>query len=151
MKPSKEDTTRKAKKSLKPSELKRTHLKELQKNSASSESAKAAPKTVAATPKELVNTETQTDRDLNDNGYGLESVNNDFRKTIENSEEKLSRKEDAEGKSLSSLGQIKLLKKENDVLKEELKIVREKYKVREMKIQEALRHLRCVNSIKPLP
>lgn len=145
MKPSKEETARRAKKSLKPSELKQTHLKELQKNIAASESAT----TFAVTPKELVNTETQTDRDLNDSGYGLQNVNSGLRNTIENADEKLSRKENAEGKSLSSLGQINSLKKENDILKKELKIVREKYKVREMKIQEALRHLRCINPVKP--
>uniref|UniRef100_A0A1A9ZVX9 Uncharacterized protein n=1 Tax=Glossina pallidipes TaxID=7398 RepID=A0A1A9ZVX9_GLOPL len=139
MKPSKEETTTKAKKSLKSSELKQTLLKELQKNAVASESAKAAPKTFAVTPKELVNTETQTDRDLNDS----------LRKTIENTDEKLSRKENPEGKSLSSLVQINSLKRENDALKKELKIVREKYKIREMKIQEALRHLRCVSSVKP--
>ncbi|KAI9585635.1 hypothetical protein GQX74_001482 [Glossina fuscipes] len=143
-KPSKEKATTKVKKSQKPSQLKQT-----QKNTAASESAKAAPTTFAVTPKELVNIETQTDRDLNESiRRGLESVNDGLRRVNENSGGKLLRKENPEGKSLSSLGQIKSLKAENDALKKELKVIREKYKARGMKIQEALRHLRCVNSIK---
>uniref|UniRef100_A0A1A9W0R9 Kinesin motor domain-containing protein n=1 Tax=Glossina brevipalpis TaxID=37001 RepID=A0A1A9W0R9_9MUSC len=136
------EQTIKTEKALSAWETAKKQLEQLQNNTVnnkeefSATASTAALTTSAATRKELVNVEAQTDGDLNDILHTLEENCRDLRKlcrmrykTIQHLEEKVSQKENPEGNYLSALeaGQIKSLKTQIESLKDQLKTVHQKY------------------------